>query len=139
MAMLKTWLRTALIAIGWIKRLTFVGKVMTRHPSPQELEEGGLVLVRDEQHDKWACFRCPGGCGQKIQLSLSRQRSPRWKVKLDYLNRPTVLPSVRMTNHCGCHFWLQQGAVTWCPDSLRQGNKQKGCCGLFQSVSGGEK
>lgn len=121
--MLKTCLRTALVALGWMKRPTFVANATRRQPYPQELEEGELALVRDEQHDKWACFRCPGGCGQKIQLSLSSQRNPRWNVTLDYLDRPTVSPSVRMTNHCGCHFWLRQGVVTWCPDSVHQGDK----------------
>lgn len=92
---------------------------MPRHPSPEELVQGVFVVVKDAQHDKWACFRCPGGCGQKVQLSLSNQRSPRWRVKLDYLDRPTVSPSVRMTNHCGCHFWIRDGLVEWCPDSRR--------------------
>lgn len=117
--MLRTWLRTALIALGWIKRPALVGAVMPRHPSPEELVQGVFVVVKDAQHDKWACFRCPGGCGQKVQLSLSNQRSPRWRVKLDYLDRPTVSPSVRMTNHCGCHFWIRDGLVEWCPDSRR--------------------
>ena len=121
--MLKTWLRTAFVALGWIKRPAFVGEIMPRHPSSQELVEGTLVLVKDAIGDKWACFRCPGGCGQKVQLSLSAQRNPRWKVKLDYLDRPIVSPSVRMTNSCRCHFWIHSGVVSWCPDSGHQDMK----------------
>ncbi|WP_445083217.1 DUF6527 family protein [Candidatus Nitrotoga sp. HW29] len=78
-----------------------------------------LVVVKDEKHEKWACLRCPGGCGEKIQLSLSSQRRPRWSVVQDRFERPTITSSIRMTNKCACHFWIREGEVKWCTDSGR--------------------
>ncbi|MGB4950377.1 MAG: DUF6527 family protein [Rhizobiaceae bacterium] len=70
--------------------------------------------------DKWACFRCPCGCGETIKLSLSKNRRPRWTAISDWLKRPAISPSVRQTNECRCHFWIRQGRIDWCKDSPRR-------------------
>lgn len=100
-----------------VGRSDLVGRVSARHPTPEELQARSLIVVRDGALDKWACFRCPGECGEKIQLSLSRARRPRWSVRLDWLLRPTIEPSVRQLNACRCHFWVEHGQVQWCADS----------------------
>ncbi len=84
------------------------------HPGKDEVRVGELALVRDGGIEKWACLRCPGGCGATISLSLNPQRRPRWAVALDFWMRPTVQPSVHQTNRCGCHFWVQNGVFEWC-------------------------
>ncbi|WP_246628708.1 DUF6527 family protein [Methylomagnum ishizawai] len=94
---------------------------MDRHPKPDELPPGLLVVVKDGGYLKWACFRCPGGCGEKLQLSLNPSRRPRWTVGLDWLRRPTLTPSVHQFNACRCHFVLKNGIVNWCRDSGRRG------------------
>lgn len=38
-------------------------------------------------------------------------------VHLDWLRRPSVTPSVRQLNDCGCHFWIKSGRIQWCSDS----------------------
>ncbi|MFN3509676.1 MAG: DUF6527 family protein [Allorhizobium sp.] len=111
--------RRLLIWCRIIRRVDLVGRAQPAHPDTATLTAGALVVVRDGGVEKWACFRCPGGCGEKIQLSLSRTRRPRWSVRLDWLGRPTVEPSVRQTNQCRCHFWIWQGQVQWCADSPR--------------------
>jgi len=100
-----------------IGRSDLVGRVNARHPTHHELQTGALIVVHDGALDKWVCFRCPGGCGEKIQLSLNQARRPRWSVHLDWLLRPTLQPSVRQLNACRCHFWVRQGQVFWCADS----------------------
>jgi len=114
-----------------IRRTDLVGRVSAQHPAPDRLPAGSLVVVRDGALDKWACFRCPGGCGEKIQLSLNQTRPPRWSVRLDWLQRPTIEPSIRQLNACRCHFWVRDGQVAWCADSgpRQVPNRTNGACG----------
>ncbi|WP_306609890.1 DUF6527 family protein [Paracoccus yibinensis] len=62
-------------------------------------------------------MRCPCGCGERLQLSLARERRPRWRLEVDHLGRPTLAPSVRMQDGCRAHFHLRSGKVEWCRDS----------------------
>ena len=118
---MNTMWRTAalrlLVRLRLLRRPDLIGRTVARHPVPEELPEGELVLVQDGSRRKWACLRCPGGCGQKIQLALSPNRRPHWRVRLDWLARPSVSPSVRQLNDCRCHFWINRGAVRWCADN----------------------
>jgi hypothetical protein len=81
-----------------------------------EIPGGKLLIVRDGQLDKWACLRCPGGCGRTINLSLNPSRRPRWSIVWDFWRRPTMKPSVHQLNDCGCHFWIKEGRIDWCAD-----------------------
>lgn len=110
-------IRVLLERTGIIRPAALTGFVKMGHPKPEELERGRFCIVRDGRIEKWACFQCPGGCGTKIQLSLSKSRRPSWTAKLDWLGRPTLAPSVHQTNDCRCHFWVRQGRVEWCRDS----------------------
>ncbi|WP_254658596.1 DUF6527 family protein [Phaeobacter inhibens] len=75
---------------------------------------GQLTLVKSGDIKKWACLRCPGGCGEVISLSLNPNQRPRWLVSEDFWLRPTIHPSVHQKNECGCHFWIKKGRITWC-------------------------
>ncbi len=113
-------LRRALVAARITLRPDVVALVVDRHPTPEELQPGTLFVVQDGRRAKWVCFRCPGGCGEKLQLSLNPSRRPRWAVSLDWLRRPSLSPSIRQMNHCRCHFWIKGGCVEWCRDSGRR-------------------
>jgi hypothetical protein len=104
-------------AVGVARRPALRGQRSERHPTRDELKPGKLVVVYGGAKDKWACFQCPGGCGEKIQLSLAQERRPRWQVNLDMFGRPTITPSVHMLNACRCHFWVRGGEIEWCQDS----------------------
>ena len=108
--------RGVLVLLRLVRRPDLSGFVMDHHPSDDALREGALVVVADGERRKWACFRCPGGCGGKIQLTLNDLRRPHWTASLDWLGRPTVYPSIRQLNKCGCHFWVKGGRVEWCTD-----------------------
>jgi hypothetical protein len=110
-------IRQMLVVIHVIARPHLVCKPMSTHPTPNELSAGTLFLVKDGDYQKWACFRCPCGCGEKIQLSLNPARRPRWAVTFDWLRRPTVTPSVRQLHACRSHFWIKRGNIEWCGDS----------------------
>jgi hypothetical protein len=110
-------IRRVLSRLRMIEAPDLVTAVVSQHPTPKDLTPGRLFLVQSEGLEKWACFRCPGGCGQKIMLSLVGRREPSWVVRTDWLKRPTIQPSVRQINRCGCHFWVTRGCVDWCGDS----------------------
>ena len=84
------------------------------YPDTDKISVEELIVVDDDGIKKWACLRCPGGCGASISLSLNQQRRPRWKVLTDFWARPTVEPSVHQQNECGCHFWIKGGRIEWC-------------------------
>ena len=116
----REFVRALLIWMELIQKPVLVGRVSARHPTQDGLPDGRLVLVQDGALQKWACFRCPGGCGEKIRLSLSPKQWPRWEIKLDWLRRPTVIPSVHQLTACRCHFWIKNGGIEWCGDSGRR-------------------
>ena len=115
---LKAWLVWLFTALGLVEaRPRFVARVSDQHPAPGDLAERDLVIVQSGAHLKWACFICPCGCGEKIALSLTPQRRPRWTVSVDARQRPTVSPSVWLHAGCYSHFWVRRGEIEWCPGS----------------------
>lgn len=126
MGRLRGLCRVVLEQIRWLPRSHLIASVQEAHPEPERLTAGRLVIVRSGSLDKWGCFRCPGGCGEKLQLSLSQQRRPRWSIAVDWFGRPSVSPSIRQTNACRCHFWIKKGRVEWCRDSGHPGSNISG-------------
>ena len=108
------FLRNLLVKLKLIDEPDFNCSVVPQHPAPEEIEVGEISLVTTPKFQKWACFKCPGGCGETISLSLSKKRRPRWTASLDWLGRPSIHPSVRQQNKCQCHFWIKKGVVKWC-------------------------
>jgi hypothetical protein len=102
------WVGRLLNRVGWQGRPDLVGHYVEQHPAPEKLVPGEFLVVRDGDLEKWGCLRCPGGCGDKIMLSMSPRRKPRWMVQFDWRGRPTVSPPVRQTNSCQCHFGFGQ-------------------------------
>ncbi|MEJ0098512.1 MAG: DUF6527 family protein [Pseudomonadota bacterium] len=113
-SMFRGIVRAILVAIRAIPRPDLIARVIQQHPTPQQVSPGVLTLVIDAGHQKWACFRCPCGCNDRIQLSLNPNRRPRWSVRMDWLHRPTVSPSVNQTTGCRSHFWIRSGQIEWC-------------------------
>ncbi|AGF53761.1 sll6052 (plasmid) [Synechocystis sp. PCC 6803] len=110
-------MRWFLVKLGFLKKSELTSRMVNFHPAPEEIMSGEVVIVGDRNHKKWACFRCPSGCGELILLSLNKNQHPSWRVDCDWLNRPTLHPSVRQLNHCQCHFWIKRGVTQWCADS----------------------
>lgn len=114
-------IRQAILRVGTFFRLVpkpeFTARRCDTQQKASSLEDDELLVVGQFKSEKWACFNCPGGCGEKIRLNLSAGRRPRWKVIVDWLGRPTVTPSVWQQNDCGCHFFVTRGNVRWCDNS----------------------
>jgi hypothetical protein len=108
--------RYVLVLVGIIPRPAILARVVNQHPTPQQLLVTVLSVVIDGGHTKWACLLCPCGCGDRIQLSLNPSRRPRWLVRIDWLERPTVEPSIHQLDGCRSHFWIRSGQIIWCKD-----------------------
>ncbi len=117
MNFIKSIVRQALESLRLIPKAQFKATTVSANPSLDSLPGGQLVVVGDGRFHKWAYLRCPCGCGDPIMLSLSTTKRPSWRVRLDWLARPTLEPSVRQTGGCYSHFWLRAGCVEWCGDT----------------------
>lgn len=118
--MWRDFVRRVLVLLRLIEAPKYRVEYWDRQPKPEQLVDGLIVVVQGETHPKWACLRCPGGCGNRLQLSLNRRRRPRWTVSRDWLSRPSIDPSILQRGACGAHFWITGGMVRWCDDSLRR-------------------
>lgn len=119
MAWLKKLLRDGAAALGLIRRPELIGMVVSDHPAPEAMAPGTIYIVGGPGYQKWAVFRCPRHEDEIIQLSLMPNRRPRWTVTLDFLERPTIHPSVRQLDGPYAHFWVKAGCVEWCADTGR--------------------
>lgn len=117
MTTLKTLIRAALVLLRLIRRPAFVVRHSEEQPTLGAVAASELFIVGPRHAPKWACFRCPGGCATFLRLPLSTQRRPHWRVETDWLDRPTVSPSVHQKSACHAHFWIKRGAVVWCGDN----------------------
>lgn len=80
---------------------------------PQKLPWRNLVLAREDKEDWAVAFRCPCGCGNRIELMLIEEAIPNWKLNIDPEGKPTLHPSIWRQKGCKSHFWLRNGKVTW--------------------------
>lgn len=80
---------------------------------PDRLPPRDLVLLRDGGEDWSVAMRCPCGCGQKVELALIREANPRWSLRNDLGNRPTLSPSVWLREGCRSHFFVRAGRIRW--------------------------
>ena len=87
-------------------------------PLVSAMRENELTVV-DRKYMKWIFLRCPCGCGDLLNLSLMASHDPNWKLKLDYLNRPTIYPSIWKKDGCESHFWITKGKIHWVKDNQR--------------------
>jgi Family of unknown function (DUF6527) len=113
----KKWFRQFLEGVRWIPRTDLVATISEEHPNQGSLPPSVLHVVGGKNYQKWAYLNCPCNCGALIMLSLAAARRPHWQVAIDWLDRPTVKPSVWQTEGCYSHFWIKQGRVEWVKDT----------------------
>ncbi|WP_354267071.1 DUF6527 family protein [Bradyrhizobium sp. I1.7.5] len=107
-----------LIDIGLLRRPHFLVKDVPE--PPDEFSEGFVFREVRGGYQKWLHLKCPR-CGEHIQIQLAGAR--RWTISIDWLNRPTVAPSIWQTGSCRAHFFIRKGVIVWCRDvgAPRQG------------------
>lgn len=112
-------LRRALEHAKLIEPVQLSVRVSAQYPDLATLLERTLYVVGGAGYQKWAYMVCPCGCGERIMLSLARKHRPHWQVEIDWLDRPTIKPSVWQTAGCYSHFWVKKGHVEWTADTGR--------------------
>lgn len=117
MARLNRTLRQGAAALGLITKPQLVAQVVEEQPPHDAIEAGVVYVVGGAGYEKWAVFRCPGHEYEIIQLSLMKKYRPRWAVSVDFLERPTIYPSIRQLEGSLAHFWVRSGQVEWCADT----------------------
>jgi hypothetical protein len=106
----RRWLRRTNIYTGPIAKLKAYGEYDSLPTVPRA---GELAIAGTLQKPKWALLDCPCGNGHTILLSLQATTIPHWSLTLGKSRRPTLAPSVDRVAERRCHFWLQDGRVTW--------------------------
>ena len=80
---------------------------------PQKLPRRNLVLAREDNEDWAVAFRCPCGCGKRLELLLIEEANPNWSINISKEGKPTLHPSVWLKEGCKSHFWLRNGKIIW--------------------------
>jgi hypothetical protein len=97
--------------LPFMRRPPFLAHSVSECPSLGELPSDVILLEIRGGYLKWAHLSCPK-CADHIQLPLAGKE--RWSIKVDFLRRPTLAPSIWETESCGAHFFVRNGKVVWC-------------------------
>ena len=81
---------------------------------PTRLPYRDIVLAKEGCEDWAVGFRCPCGCGKRLELMIINEAKPNWSISIDSKQRPTLMPSVHLTTGCKSHFWVKKGKIIWC-------------------------
>jgi hypothetical protein len=102
-----------LVRRGLWTRPAYLALDVPDDPGEGEVPEGLVLREVRDGYEKWAHLLCPR-CGEHIRVSLAGAR--RWTMRMDWLRRPSLNPSVWQTGSCGAHFFIRKGQVVWCRD-----------------------
>lgn len=106
------------VPMRWLPKLSAYG--LFRRPdflavevadAPETLEPGLVYHEVRGGHPKWAHLVCPK-CGEHIQLQTAQVKT-RWSIRIDWLNRPSIHPSIWEKKSCGAHFFVTHGRIKW--------------------------
>lgn len=111
--MLMQWLHRVWSQYGPSRQLI----VVHGDEAPDHIPNRHVYLARENEEDWLVAFRCPCGCGDRLELMLLKDIRPRWDITTDSKNRPTLSPSVHRTTRCQSHFFLRNGRTVWCSSS----------------------
>jgi hypothetical protein len=73
------------------------------------------VYLAGEGENLWAASMiCACGCGETIQLNLSKAARPCWEAEPHPDGTVSLSPSIWRRKGCESHFWIRRGQVDWC-------------------------
>ena len=88
-------------------------RFVSENPSKEDIVENTITIVGGKNFRKWAYLRCPCGCGDILMLSLLKETTPNWNLKIDRYGRPSITPSIWKTDGCKSHFFIKKGKLKW--------------------------
>ncbi len=68
-----------------------------------------IYIVGVKNRAKWVVFKCPDGCGRRVEVNLMKTRYPKWEMTIKK-KKVSLYPSV-IVNGCKTHFWLDNSTV----------------------------
>ena len=80
---------------------------------PSKPKDNILYVIGEDGYDWAAAMRCPGGCGELLEMNLYPDAEPVWKVTENEDGSASLQPSVWLKTGCTCHFILRNGQITW--------------------------
>ena len=82
---------------------------------PGAPQKDTVYVIGGRRNPFSAAVVCPRKkCRQIIQLDISPQVKPRWKMREHSDGRISLWPSVLVTNlPCRCHYWMRRGHIVW--------------------------
>ena len=81
---------------------------------PKRIKSRNLYLAQ-EDGEEWAiALKCPCGCGDRLELQLTPESRPHWKLLNNNEKHPTIHPSIWRQRGCKSHFWIKKGRILWC-------------------------
>tara|TARA_R110000824_G_scaffold339767_1_gene526299 strand:- start:115 stop:465 length:351 start_codon:yes stop_codon:yes gene_type:complete len=106
--------------VAWLR--SFGGGYAVRYVEsdelPSDLAKKTLTVAREDGELWVAGMICPCGCKARLELMLLEEAKPRWDLRVDRKGRPTLSPSVWRNQGCNAHFWLRNGKILWCRESV---------------------
>ena len=102
-----------ILRLLFLRRPKYLAQDVPESPTQDELRPHLLLVESRGGFLKWAHLSCPK-CGEHIQLPMAGK--PSWSLKVDFLRRPTLAPSIWETGSCGAHFFIRKGAIIWCQE-----------------------
>ena len=111
--MLPSALVRVLLRLPFMRSTRYYAEAVAETPSPAEMRSDRLLFEVRDGHLKWAHLVCPK-CAAQIQLPLAGKQ--RWTLKVDFLRRPTLSPSIWEIQSCGAHFFVRKGRIAWCAE-----------------------
>jgi hypothetical protein len=96
--------------LPWMRRPKWLAAATDCRPSGDALRPDLVILEIRNGYRKWAHFRCPR-CGDHIELPMAGRE--KWTINVDWLQRPTIFPSVWERATCGAHFFIRGGEPRW--------------------------
>jgi hypothetical protein len=80
---------------------------------PKKLDKT-IFIVRSGDRYKWAVFKCPDNCGNRVEVNLMESKYPFWRLEIKR-KKVTLEPSV-IVESCHSHFCLINSKVVWAID-----------------------
>ncbi len=81
--------------------------------TPHVVKKGVIYVVNSNDENNLAVFSCPCGCGDTIQLNLSKEHRPSWTIQYHHPKIVSIYPSIEKTTGCQSNFSVWMGKVTW--------------------------
>jgi len=99
-------------------RIATVAYVASPTDVPDDIDRHTLIVVGNDEFQKWAMLECPCGHGHRLAISLQRGHRPSWRLAVGRPG-PSLFPSIDSRLERRCHFWLRDGRVRWVRRHLR--------------------